>query len=268
MEPLRHVTNDIDILPSFFPVPGLGTVPVNAFLIRSSEPVLVDTGLHMDREAFMTELERAIDPADVRWLYLTHPDPDHVGALQEMLTRAPQMKVITTFLGLGIYSLIAEMPMDRVYLLNPGESLDVGDRTLTVLKPPTFDNSATTAFLDSKSNVLFSSDCFGALLQEPAADAGDLPSDVLHQGQVTWTTIDSPWLHKADEAKFAAELNTIRSMAPSYILSSHLPPAKSMTEPLLQSLVDAMHAEPFVGPNQVALQAMLAQMTGGAPAAV
>ena len=35
---------DIDVLPSFFPLPGLGMVPVNAFVLNATEPVLVDTG--------------------------------------------------------------------------------------------------------------------------------------------------------------------------------------------------------------------------------
>ena len=268
MEPTRHVTNDIDILPSYFTVPGFGSIPVNAFVIRASEPVLVDTGLIMDREAFMAELQKVIDPAEIRWLWLTHPDQDHLGSFEHLLEAAPQARIITTFLGLGIYSLFGEMPMDRVYLLNPGESIDVGDRTLTAVKPPTFDNPATTGFYDSKSRAFFSSDSFGAVVQGPADEAGDMAPEALRQGQVLWTTVDSPWLHKVSETKFAAELNTIRQMEPEVILSSHLPPARSMNDTMLQALVDASQAEPFVGPNQAALEAMLAQMTGSAPAPV
>jgi glyoxylase-like metal-dependent hydrolase (beta-lactamase superfamily II) len=267
MDTLRHVTPEIDILPSVFPVPGLGMVPVNAFLIRSTQPVLVDTGLHMDHDAFMAELEQAIDPEEVRWLWLTHPDADHIGSLKTMLERAPNMKIITTFLGVGIMMLSMDVPLDRVYLLNAGESIDVGDRRLTAVKPPTFDNPATMGFYDDKSRIFFSSDSFGALLQETAADAGDIAPDALRQGQVLWTTVDSPWLHKVDPTKFAAELNSIRQMEPSFVLSSHLPPAKSMNETMLGALVAASEAQPFVGPNQAALEAMLAQMTG-APAGV
>jgi hypothetical protein len=42
-----------------------------------------------------------------------------------------------------------------------------------------------------------------------------------------------------------------------------LPPAQgSMTERMLQSLAQAIHAPRFVGPNQAALEVMIAQMTG------
>ncbi len=51
-------------------------------------------------------------------------------------------------------------------------------------------------------------------------------------------------------------------MGPETILSSHLPPARGMTEQLLSSLAAAPTATPFVGPDQAALMEMLAQVTG------
>ena len=152
---------------------------------------------------------------------------------------------------------------NRLHLLNPGQQLTVGDRTLSALRPPVFDNPATTGFHDDTSGALFSSDCFGALLQAAPENAADLSDQELREGQVFWATLDSPWLHKVDEAAFAKELNGIRAMNPSLVLSSHLPAAPgSMTERLLASLEAAPTAQPFVGPDQAALAAMLAQMTG------
>lgn len=267
MEAARQITPDIHILPTFYPLPVLGGLAVNAYVLKAAQPVLIDTGLGLEAEGFMRELEGVIDPAEIRWLWLTHPDIDHVGSLQTMLARSPEMRVITTFLGYGIYTLSNELPLDRVYFLNPGQSLDVGDRQLTAWKPPVFDNPATTALYDTKSGTLFSSDCFGGLLSEPVEDARDISDEALFQGQVTWATIDSPWLHKVDASKFAAELDGIRQMAPKRILSSHLPPAEGMTDRLLKSLAATPDATPFVGPDQVALEAMLAQMTDATHAA-
>jgi hypothetical protein len=70
-------------------------------------------------------------------------------------------------------SLAAPLPMDRVYLINPGQTIDVGDRTLTVVRPPAFDNPITTGLRDERSGIFFSSDCFGALL-------GDVPGGGPH----------------------------------------------------------------------------------------
>jgi flavorubredoxin len=254
----------IDTLTSAIPIPGFGLVPVNAFVVHGSEPLLVDTGSVVEHEEFMTVLRSVIDPADLCWLWLTHTDFDHIGSLHALLTENPQLRVITTFLGAGIMSLAAPLPMDRINLVNPGQSITVGDRTLTAWKPPAFDNPSTTGFFDTSSGVLFSSDCFGALLQDVPQRASDLSADELRQAQVFWATVDSPWLHKTDTARLAAELDRVRDLAPATILSSHLPAAPgSMTDALIASLEAAPDAQPFVGPDQAMLEAMLAQMTGG-----
>ena len=73
-----------------------------------------------------------------------------------------------------------------------------------------------------------------------------------------WSTIDAPWLHKVDRTAFAGELDVIRRMAPSMILSSHLPIAPGhMTGRLCDALASVPDAPPFVGPNQAALEAMM-----------
>ena len=253
---------DIHVLPSYVAIPVYGMVPVNAFVIKAKEPVLVDTGSVLESPEFMKTLCSVIDPQDLKWIWLTHTDFDHIGSLRQLLEEVPQIRVITTFLGVGIMSLAHPLPLDRVYLLNPGESLDVGDRTLTAFKPPIFDNPATTGFYDRKAEALFSSDFLGAIMSTPAQNAGDVSEKALREGQIFWATADSPWLHHVDEGKFAKALNRIREMSPKLILSSHLPMAQGMTEQLLAAVSEAPRAQPFVGPNQPALQEMLVQMTG------
>ena len=89
-----------------------------------------------------------IDLRDLRWLWLTHTDPDHIGSLKRVLDEAPELRVITTFLGVGKMSLFDPLPLNRVYLLNPGQSIDVGDRTLISIKSPVYDAPETTGFYD------------------------------------------------------------------------------------------------------------------------
>ena len=110
----------------------------------------VDTGLGLPDRDFVAHLAAVLDPADVRWIWLTHPDRDHTGGLFALLEAAPQARIVTTFPGAGIMSTERPLPMERVYLLNPGQSLDVGDRQLTGFRPPLFDNPATVGVLDMK----------------------------------------------------------------------------------------------------------------------
>lgn len=254
---------DVTTIASSLPIPGLGQVPVNAFVLHGPEPVLVDTGAGVQSAEFMTALRSVIDPSELAWLWLTHTDGDHIGSLGQLLAENPKLRVITTFLGVGIMSTTAPLPMDRVHLLNPGESLALADRTLTAWRPPAFDNPSTTGFLDGKSRILYSSDCFGALLNAVPDNAADLSDQELRMGQQMWTTIDSPWLHTVDRGTFAKSLDAVRRMEPSMILSSHLPAASAaLTERLLGGLASVPDAPPFVGPNQAALEQMLKQMMG------
>jgi glyoxylase-like metal-dependent hydrolase (beta-lactamase superfamily II) len=255
-----QVTPDTTALPSYCPVPGLGILPINAYLIRGSEPVLVDTGAVALRDAFMAKLREQIDLADLRWIFLTHTDPDHVGSLHAILEEAPNARLITTYLGMGKLGLAQPVPPERVYLLNPGQSLTVGDRELLALRPPCFDAPETTALFDRKTRTLFSADCFGAVISEPADAAEAIPEDRLVEGLVTWTTVDAPWLSSVPRATFEAAVSAVREIDPSVILSAHLPRAtrRETIEGLYRALESAREAKPFVGPDQQALMEMFA----------
>ena len=172
LETHRH--GDVTVLGDSAEVPGIGHLPVNAYVVHADQPVVVDTGLSTPDKDFVSELSKVIDPADVRWIWITHPDRDHTGGLWELLEAAPQARLVTTFLGVGIMSTQWEVPMHRVYFVNPGDTLDIGDRVLLGHRPPLFDNPATVGFLDRSTGAFFSSDCFGApLSSSELATGGD-----------------------------------------------------------------------------------------------
>jgi hypothetical protein len=83
----------------------------------------------------------------------------------------------------------------------PGQTVTVGDHRLTAEKPPLYDNPITTGFVDDRTGVFFSPDCFGALLAAVPENAGDLDLDELRMGQVRWATIDSSWIHEVDPSR-------------------------------------------------------------------
>ena len=93
------VIPDIDILPAHFPIPGAGFLPVNAFVIKAKEPVLVDTGMGIESEEFMEALREVIDPQDLRWVWLTHDDADHTGSILKVLEAAPQARLVANSLA-------------------------------------------------------------------------------------------------------------------------------------------------------------------------
>ncbi|MBM3925057.1 MAG: MBL fold metallo-hydrolase [SAR202 cluster bacterium] len=168
MEKAFKVSKDIVALPSNVPIPDMGVLPVNAFVIKAKEPVLVDTGLGMESEGFMKALESVIDPKELRWVWLTHDDLDHTGSIQRVLEAAPKARLAAHPLAPLRMSTAWQVPMHRVNFINPGDSLSVGDRKLTAVKPPVYDNPMSTGIYDDKSGVFFSVE----LLWSDSARAG------------------------------------------------------------------------------------------------
>jgi flavorubredoxin len=252
----------IEVLPAHFPIPGAGFLPVNAFVIEAEEPVLVDTGMGIESEEFMKALESIIDPHALKWVWLTHDDADHTGNIQKVLEAAPGARLAANSLAVLRMSTAWPVPMHRIHWLNPGDSISVGDRTLTAVRPPLFDNPTTIGIYDNKTEAFFSADCFGAIIPSPAQNADDLPEGALAQGMISWACADSPWIHMVEPPAFTKALDRIRQIAPKMILSAHLPPAPGKTERLLELLAGVPASAPFVAPDQAALEQILAGMRG------
>jgi flavorubredoxin len=262
MDKPYNVMPDIAILPSHFPVPGAGFLAVNSFVIKAKEPVLVDTGMGIDSEEFMKALESVIDPRDLKWVWLTHDDADHTGNLQKILQTAPNTRLAAYSLAVLRMSTSWPVPMDRVYWLNPGDSISVGDRKLTAVRPPLFDNPTTIAVFDDKSEAFFSADCFGAIIPSPEQSADAVPERDLTQGMAGWASLDNPWVHMVKASDFSQVLDRIRQIDPKMILSGHLPPATGKTEQFLKLFATVPNSTPAIAPNQAALEQILAQMSG------
>ena len=253
---------DVVALGDAAPIPGLGFLPVNAYLVQAEQPMLVDSGLPTSRTEFLDALWAQIDPSDLRWVYLTHPDRDHTGSLMTILEAAPSARLVTTFFGMGILSIEHQVAPERVFLLNPGQSLDLGDRRITAFRPPVYDSPATTGFYDDMTGTCFTSDCFGAPMASAeltaVEDVKEVQRDDLVAGQRLWATVDSPWVTGVDRKAFRTSLEPLRRLDPPVVLSSHLPAAHGVAAALLDTLESAPDAEPFTGPDQAALEALLA----------
>lgn len=257
MNPPRHVSPDLVVLSVDLPVPTLGILPINAYLLLGEHPVLIDTGLPAMRKQFSRQVEELLGGGDLRSIILTHADTDHVGAVHDLLATHPRARLVTNFLGMGKLNMALPIPPERFYLVNPGQDLWLGARRLSVFRPPTYDAPETMAFFDKETGALFSSDCFGAITPHPVQDASDLTQKTLSEGMTLWTSVDAPWLNNTQAGCFRDDVQKLMSLSPRAVLSAHLPPALGLNNQLVEALLLSQQAEPFVGPDQKALNAML-----------
>lgn len=253
VESPRRIASDTFLISAQLPIPGLGVLPANTYLIDGREPVLVDAGVTALAGPTFEQLARVIDPKRIAFVFLTHTDPDHVGCLDAVLARAPHARVITNFLGMGKLGLRAPIAKERVYLMNPGQRLSLADRELCAVAPPVYDAPETMALFDTRTRSLFSSDCFGAVLPELAPTADELSSDSLRAGMSVWTQVDAPWVSTMDDGAFARGLGKLRELEPQAVFGSHLPPARASIGELFAALDAARRAPAFVGPDEAAL---------------
>src|SRR3954452_21760171 len=252
---------DMTVLRDKAEIPGFGVLPVNAFVLHAERPMLIDTGMPVSRAEFLDALGSAIDIADIRWIWLSHPDRDHMGSLFDVLAAAPAARLVTTFAAVGYLGTEYDVPLPRVFLVNPGESLNLGDRKLHAFRPPLFDSPMTVGFFDDKTGTCFSSDCFGGPMPTVEAahgvDLSEVDARVLSAAQLLWVGVDSPWVRTAATTKLAATYERLRGFAPARLFSSHLPPMADCLGPMLDFLTAAPSAPEFVGPDQAALEAIL-----------
>lgn len=225
--PVQEVAPEIFALRAAIPLPGAGVLAVNSFLIRGRTPMLVDCGLPMVKDAFVAALESLIDLADLKRIYLSHADADHLGAYEDILARAPNARVSMHFLAQAKMQLLGR-PLRDVDLMVAGDRIDLGDRQLAVIRPPYFDAPETLGFYDPASESLFSVDSFGALSDGVYDSAEAMNSDALFEGMAAWSALDAPWLDMADPARLGAVLAQLARLGPKRVLSSHLAPSRDI----------------------------------------
>jgi flavorubredoxin len=260
MEEPYRASEDVWVLPTNLEVPGVGALPINAFVLESSQPVLVDSGLAVDEGAFLEALRSVIDPAELLWIWLTHDDTDHSGNLSALMSLAPDARLATHAFGVLRMATVWPVPLDRVHALRPGDQIDAGDRILRSVRPPTFDNPMSLGLFDHSTSNLFSVDAFGAILPNATADIADVPEDALVEGMVTWATFDSPWTHITDRALFQDTLAEVRRLQPARILPSHLPPAVDRLDSFLEIAASVPDAAPFEPPDAETFAAIASQL--------
>lgn len=253
---------DVHVLPTNLPMPGAGVVlPVNAYVLRAEEPVLIDAGIGVDSADFLDAVSSIVDLDELRWVWLTHDDADHTGSIQRVLEAAPNARLVTHAFNALRMATWWPVPFDRVHAIRPGDRVPVGDRTLRAVAPPLFDNPMSIGLLDEATGSLFSVDSFGALLPEATEDAAEVPQEALAGGMLAWALADSPWAHLVDRQRFDQVLAGVRALHPTRIFSSHLPAATGTSlENFLQVLGSVPDAAPAVAPNHEEFGHMLSAM--------
>ena len=133
----------------------------NSYVVKGEEVALIEAS-HADFEGeYEANIREVVDPANIKYIILNHTEPDHSGALRDLLKLCPQATVLATAVALNYLKNIVNEPFNS-RPVKDGEVLDLGGVTLTFAPSPLLHWPDSMFTYCPEEKTLFSCDVFGS----------------------------------------------------------------------------------------------------------
>lgn len=135
----------------------------NSYLVKGSDGVaVIDTVKENFSDEFFARLESEVDYDDITVIVLNHLEPDHSGALPELMRRAPRARLYLSQRATSMLKALLHGTDNLAYTtVNTGDSVSLGDRALHFLHTPFLHWPDTQCTYLEEEGILFSGDVFG-----------------------------------------------------------------------------------------------------------
>lgn len=137
----------------------------NSYMVRGSEGVaIIDTVKEGFEEEFFRRLESVASYDEIKVIVLNHLEPDHSGALPELMRRAPQARLYISQRATSMLKALLRPNRQEPFeytTVNTGDRVSLGDRHLRFLHTPFLHWPDTQCTYLEEQQVLFSGDIFG-----------------------------------------------------------------------------------------------------------
>jgi flavorubredoxin len=134
----------------------------NAYVVRGSEGIaVIDTVKEGFSSDFFARLESVARYDEIKVIVLNHLEPDHTGALPELMRRAPQARV---YISQKAQSMLKALLKQDEFDFTPvmtGDQVSLGDRSLAFFHTPYLHWPDTQCTYLVEEQTLFSGDVFG-----------------------------------------------------------------------------------------------------------
>ncbi|MBP7050856.1 MAG: FprA family A-type flavoprotein [Phycisphaerae bacterium] len=170
---IRTIDWDRRLFDELIPLPE-GTT-YNAYLIEGSEKTaLLDTVDPTKTEVLLGSLA-ASGVEKIDYVVSHHAEQDHSGSIPAVLARYPQAKVVTNAKCQAMLIDLLHIEPERFLMIQDGQTLSLGDKTLQFLDVPWVHWPETMATYLVQDKVLFPCDFFGSHLATSSLYADDEP---------------------------------------------------------------------------------------------
>ncbi|HKK02104.1 MAG TPA: FprA family A-type flavoprotein, partial [Desulfuromonadales bacterium] len=151
---------ELQVFDELFPTRNGSTY--NAYLVRGTDKVaLIDTVKEPFTTQYLDKIRSLVPLENIDMVVINHTEPDHSGALGELLRQNPDMTVYCTRPGENFLKQLFDQPM-TTHIVAEGEEVDLGGKTLKFLLAPNLHWPDTMFTYLPEEEVLFPCDAFGA----------------------------------------------------------------------------------------------------------
>ncbi len=135
----------------------------NSYLILDEKVAIMDTSDRRTMEQWKANLVAALEGRKPDYLIVHHLEPDHASGIGEVLEMYPDITVVCSAKAKAMIPLFfpASDLSDRVLAVKEGDTLCLGQHTLTFVMAPMVHWPEVMVTYDALDKVLFSADGFG-----------------------------------------------------------------------------------------------------------
>lgn len=154
-------TNDWDrrLFDELIPLPD-GT-SYNAYVIKgASHNALIDSSDIRKIEPFLNDLQ-SLSLEKIDYIITNHAEPDHSGAIKDVLTLYPNAKIVCTEQCKEILVDLLHIPPETFVIVTNESSIDLGGRTLNFIPAPWVHWPETMFTYLNEEKILFTCDFLG-----------------------------------------------------------------------------------------------------------
>ena len=133
----------------------------NTYLLRDEKTALVDTVKAPFAEQLLANVASLTDPARVDFVVCNHAEPDHAGALPQVLARMPQATLVCDKKCADTLAAHVDTSSWKIRLVATGDRISLGRRSLQFLETPMVHWPESMFTYVPEEQLLFSMDAFG-----------------------------------------------------------------------------------------------------------
>lgn len=150
----------IDLFESQYVVPN--GISYNSYVIHDEQIALMDTVDLRGQEEWLKNLEEDLNGKEPDYLVVLHMEPDHAGSIQVAAEKYPAMKIVGNAKTFTMMKQFFDFDLsERMVTVGEGETLSLGQHTLTFVMAPMVHWPEVMVAYDSKDKILFAADGFG-----------------------------------------------------------------------------------------------------------